>query len=869
VIASLIAAAAIAQVERNRLRSERALVSGYAKDHARYLEGYIEQTLSATYALAALVRVSNGLIPNFEQVAAQMLPFYPGASELVVSVGGTIRNIAPLQGNEKAIGLDLLNFPPQKDEASITRDSGKLTLAGPLALVQGGLALAGRLPVFLDDSKGNRSFWGFTEVVMRLPEALTPAQLSRLVARGYAYRLWRTDPQGRQQIIDESSALALIDPAEHILQLPNGNWTLSVAPVKGWGDPRGLLLNAALGLMFALLLAYLAKLLTDLRMRGAQLEALVFQRTASIDASKEELKRTLNASKRAEKASRMSKTRLSVTLHATQIAIWDWDIKRDRWYASRMYFSQLGYTPEPGQPDRNVWVERVHPEDRARVRAAIDSTLAGTASSYEYDARILHANGTYRWMSVRGRIVNRDDKGVPTRMLGVRLDISEQREAAERIRHLALFDSLTDLPNRTLLNERMTAAIEAAAQGQQALAVLVLNIDKFKNINDMFGRGMGDDLLVEFARRMKSVAGEADILARTGGDEFVMVMPDTDVNRAAHAAQQLLESLSGQYRTEQLELVVTCSIGIALYPSDGTDVDTLIKCADMALHRAKHDGRNHYVFFAVEMQVRSARNLVLENALRRAIERSELHLHYQPQISLSDGHITGAEALLRWSHPDLGNVSPAEFIPIAEDSGQILQIGTWVLRNAAAQLRAWLDHGLQPLTMAVNLSSVQFRHPNLPELIRQILEEARLPAHYLELELTERVAMGDPVGAIAVMDKLHQLGVRMSLDDFGTGYSSLNYLKRFRTYKLKIDQSFTSGVTEDPEDQGIVCAIVNLAQSLGLQTIAEGVETAGQLAFLRAKGCHEAQGYYFSKPVPAEQFEALARDTDKCSQWLN
>jgi EAL domain-containing protein (putative c-di-GMP-specific phosphodiesterase class I) len=285
------------------------------------------------------------------------------------------------------------------------------------------------------------------------------------------------------------------------------------------------------------------------------------------------------------------------------------------------------------------------------------------------------------------------------------------------------------------------------------------------------------------------------------------------------------------------------------------------------MHRAKEDGRNRYVFFTAEMQAISARKLLVENALRNALERSELQVYYQPQVSLAHGQISGAEALLRWTHPDLGAVPPSEFIAVAEDSGQILQIGTWVLRSAVNQLKVWLDSGLPPMTMAVNLSSVQFRHPNLPELVRQILAEANIPPHYLELELTERVAMGDPLGVIAVMNNLHQLGVRMSIDDFGTGYSSLNYLKRFRAYKLKIDQSFVSGVTEDLEDKGIVCAIINLADSLGLRTTAEGVETAEQLAFLRAQGCNEAQGYYFSKPLPADGFEALVRDKGTRAFW--
>ena len=923
-------------MERARLQHERTLVQGYARDHAQHLEVYVDRALSATYALAALVRVSNGSIPHFDQVAEQMLPHYPGVSEL-------------------------------KAEAGVTPTSGKLTLTGPLEPVPGGgLVLTGSLPVFLDDGHGQSSFWGFTEVVMRLPEALAMAQLSELEERGYLYRLWRLDPHNRQQVIAASLHAVPIDPVEQTLQVPNGAWTLSIAPAKGWGDPVGLAGKISSGVSFALLLAYLAKVLADLQARRQQLEALVVQRTAGIVASKNHLKATLDAipdmvwlkdthgaylscnaqaerflgkreadvvgrtdydffdhkladffgandrkamaankpraneewlayadgsyrglfetiktpmrnsegsvigvlgiarditeRKRAERAAKRTETRLGVTLDAAKIAIWDWDIKRDRWRASRIYFTNLGYEPQSGQPDHDVWLERVHPEDRPKVASTIGAVLAGRSSVYEYEARLRHADGSYRWTSARGKVVKRDKRGVATRMLGVRIDITEQKEAEERIRRLAHFDALTGLPNRTLLNDRMTYAIALAARKQEPMAVLVLDVDKFKTINDTFGHRIGDEVLMEVARRTRSLAREDDTVARIGGDEFVVVLPGADVNRAAHTAQQLLESLSAQYRTEQLELVVTPSIGIAMYPSDGLDFEALLKCADTAMHRAKNDGRNHYVFFTAEMQITSARSLLLENALRRATERSELRLHYQPQISLSDGRIIGAEALLRWQHPDLGSVPPAEFIPIAEDSGQILQIGAWVLRSAVAQLRSWLDAGLAPMTMAVNLSVVQFRHPNLPALIKQILEEARLPPEYLELELTERVAMGDPLGAIAMMSTLHQLGIRMSIDDFGTGYSSLNYLKRFRAYKLKIDQSFTSGLTTDPEDQGIVGAIINLAGSLGLQTIAEGVETAGQLAFLTSHGCKQAQGYYFSRPLPADEFEVLLRD---------
>ncbi len=323
----------------------------------------------------------------------------------------------------------------------------------------------------------------------------------------------------------------------------------------------------------------------------------------------------------------------------------------------------------------------------------------------------------------------------------------------------------------------------------------------------------------------------------------------------------MIAAVAQPCQIEQNELTSTVSIGIALYPNDGHDFETLSKNADAAMYRVKQASRNDFRFFTQDMQVHSARTLQLINALRHALSRNEFELYFQPQIALQDGHMVGAEALLRWHHPELGMISPVEFIPIAEDSGQILAIGEWVLRTAVRQLRQWLDAGLRPMVMAVNLSAVQFRHPNLIDMVTRILDEAALPPEYLELELTEATAMEDPLGAIAVMNQLDERGVRMSIDDFGTGYSSLSYLKKFKVYKLKIDQSFVRDISDDPDDKAIVTAIINLASSLGMHTIAEGVETASQLTFLRLQGCDEVQGYYFSRPLPKDQFEAFVRNS--------
>ena len=454
----------------------------------------------------------------------------------------------------------------------------------------------------------------------------------------------------------------------------------------------------------------------------------------------------------------------------------------------------------------------------------------------------------------------RGDDGQVTHYLSIKENITEKKAAEERIQQLAYFDQLTGLPNHNLLIDRFKASLGVSQRSKEPMAVMILDLDHFKNINNSLGHSIGDLLLIEVAGRLKETIREEDTLSRLGGDEFILILPRTNDTEAGHLAQRLNEVVAKPFVIEGTELGSTLSIGISLFPHDGSDFETLLKNADTAMYRVKRATRNDFCFFTQEMQEHSTRALKLLNALRHALDRDELALHYQPQISLRDGRIIGAEALLRWTNPELGMVSPAEFIPIAEESGLIIPIGEWVLRTAVNQMKRWLDAGLPAMVIAVNLSVLQFRHPNLTSLISQILDESGLLPQYLELELTEAVAMDDPQGAIDVMDRLHGQGVRMSIDDFGTGYSSLSYLKKFMVSKLKIDQSFVRDITNDKDDKAIVVAVINLASSLGMYTIAEGVETAEQLAFLRLQGCNEVQGYYFSRPLPTDQFEAFVRN---------
>lgn len=453
----------------------------------------------------------------------------------------------------------------------------------------------------------------------------------------------------------------------------------------------------------------------------------------------------------------------------------------------------------------------------------------------------------------------RQSDGVITHYMAIKEDITDRKEAEASIHHLANFDILTGLPNRSKMDDHFKYTLSLSKRNNETFGVMFLDLDHFKDINDSLGHSIGDELLIELTKCIQSSLREEDTVSRMGGDEFVILLPNTDAQGAAQVAQKLLHAIMKPLYIKHHELRVTASIGIALYPEDGIDMDTLSKNADIAMYRAKHDGRNTYCFSTEEMQKKSARNLALGNALHHALERSELYVVYQPQLSISGTHIIGTESLLRWQHPEFGSVSPAEFIPIAEENGMILPISEWVLRTAIGQAKRWIDDGHSPMIMAVNISAVQFRHPNLPVLITDILQEVGLPPEYLEIELTEGTAMNNPQVAINTMNNLHERGIRMSIDDFGTGYSSLSYLKKFKVYKLKIDQSFVRDISTDPEDKAIVSAVINMARSLGLQTIAEGVETVEQLDYLRAQGCDEIQGYYYSKPISPEQFEAYAR----------
>jgi diguanylate cyclase (GGDEF)-like protein/PAS domain S-box-containing protein len=440
-------------------------------------------------------------------------------------------------------------------------------------------------------------------------------------------------------------------------------------------------------------------------------------------------------------------------------------------------------------------------------------------------------------------------QGIEAELIAAR-DITDRKVAEERIQYLALHDVLTGLPNRTLLQDRLAKALAAARRQKDKVALLFLDLDRFKDINDSLGHSVGDLLLQEVAERLKTWGREQDTVARLGGDEFLITVTDVkDVPDAAVAAERLMDAMTAEFVIQGHSLSIGCSIGISIFPEHGTDVETLIKNADAALYRAKEDGRNNFRFFADDMNAQVVERLTLENSLRLALGKKELFLVYQPQMDIGSGRIIGLEALLRWQHPQLGPVPPDKFIQIAENSGLIVPIGEWVLRTACSQARKWQDEGLPAVTMAVNVSAVQFRQEGFSDLIKRVLHETGLTPQYLELELTESLLLANAEVTLSVVHGLKAMGVTLAIDDFGTGYSNFGSLRQFGVTKLKIDRSFIQDVAAKPDDAAITTAIISMARSLNLKVIAEGVEDEAQMSFLRAHQCDEIQGYYFSKPL--------------------
>ena len=564
---------------------------------------------------------------------------------------------------------------------------------------------------------------------------------------------------------------------------------------------------------------------------------------------------------------RQSEQRLSTAQKIARLGSWDWDFDQETVYCSDQMAALCGLNPAAGRLSRDMFLHHVHPDEKEAVRDAVTRAMR-EKKPYRLEYRIQQMDGTTRILLEQTE-VEFDSSGTPVSMHGTVQDISERKESEEKIRFLAYYDSLTGLPNRQLFLKYVKQALFSAMRANSKVALFYIGVDRFKRINESLGHNAGNILLKMIATCLADSVRRSDIfgksvlskepelgLSRLTGDEFSILLTGTlEEGSVSRVALRILEMLQNPFPLDNQEINISCSIGISVFPGDSEEVETLLKNAAVAMSYAKQEGGNSVKFFAPAMNDRAAERLNLEIDLKKALEREEFVLFYQPQVELRTGKITGLEALIRWRHPDRGLLAPVTFIPVAEESGLILPLGAWVLHEACRQAGVWQRAGLAPLRIAVNISSKQFHQDGLVDMVQQALLASGLSPSMLELELTESCIMQDIEATIITLVRLKEVGVNLSVDDFGTGYSSMNYLKRFPLDTLKIDRSFVTDITRDPNDASIITAIIALAGGLGLKTIAEGVETEEQLQFLRQLCCDELQGFFISKPLPVDEVE--------------
>ncbi|MEG4574940.1 EAL domain-containing protein [Microcoleus sp. N3A4] len=559
-----------------------------------------------------------------------------------------------------------------------------------------------------------------------------------------------------------------------------------------------------------------------------------------------------------EEKLRKSEERFHLLTRATNDAVWDFDLLKNEYWLSKEFEKVFGYKLNETQTiELESWWLNIHPEERERVMLSFKETMNSDAQCWSEEYSFHRASGGYVFVLDRGYII-RDESGKAVRAIGTMMDITQRKQAEEIIRYQAVYDQLTGLPNRILFNEQLQASLKKAKITKKMLAVMFLDLDRFKKINDTLGHAAGDRLLEGFAGRISDTLRSTDTVARWGGDEFTVLLPDINcLEDAVKTAQRILDNLKPAFKLEGQPFHVSSSIGIALYPNDGEDAETLVKNSDVALYRAKEMGRNNYQLYTSTINPQGSHLLTLENRLHEALEQGEFEVFYQPKVNITTWQIQGMEALLRWQHPELGLVDPATFIPIAEENGLIVPIGEWVLETACTQNKAWQD-ALQPdLRVAVHFSARQFQQFNLVQMVANCLEKTGLAPQYLELEITETTAMQDVDYTTKVLRELQNMGVQIALDGFGTGYCSLNYLKKFPLNILKIDKSFVSELTTDPCERAIANAVATLGRDLKLTVVAEGVETQEQLECLRELHCQEIQGDYFSSALSANDASKL------------
>lgn len=780
--------------------------------------------------------------------------------------------LEPLAGNELALGLDARANPEIARTMARAAETGQATVSDLIHLAQDPTpqpSFQFVIPVYGPHGE----LVGDTAVVIRGRELVqgTLNAAGLLKDSGVSLAVYAGDKPVLSKLVfahDGAGGKAGRDPlarwlapqysgqSAQVFNVGGRPWLVhaSAVPRPFLPDHIGSVSLLAGGVLFTLLLTFYVQGTAE---RARKIQQLVRDRTADLKRTNLRLVEDVIARRRTERALQQSEQRFRQLVAMSSDWYWEQDEQFRFTSITGRFTEKAGVAIERllGKA-RWEWVPGLAHSDEGRAHIALVEAHK-PFQGFEYQA--LDDNGDTRWFSISGQPVF-DEEGRFAGYRGTGSDITERKLTEQRVYHVAQHDVLTGLPNRSLLQDRLGQAIAWATRSGHPVWVMMIDLDRFKFVNDSMGHKAGDVLLVTVAARLRASLRDSDTVARLSGDEFVVILSEhADQPLTTDIVQRVMDSVARPVMLGTKEFMVTCSIGVAVYPSEGTPADSLIEHADIAMYRAKKLGRNNYQFYTPAMNEESLERVRIEGALRNAVDRGEFVLHYQPQVDLASGQIVGMEALVRWNHPELGMVPPGRFIPVAEETGLIVQIGAWVMRTAAAQNKAWQDAGFGRLRVAVNLSARQFGDPGLIEGIESVLADTGLDPECLEIELTESLFMSEATAAVELLHRMKSIGVNLSIDDFGTGYSSLSYLSRFPIDVLKIDRSFVADITHDANDAAIVTSIIALAHNLKLSVIAEGVETAEQLDYLRSQGCDEMQGYYFSRPLAAEDFEQLLR----------
>lgn len=575
-------------------------------------------------------------------------------------------------------------------------------------------------------------------------------------------------------------------------------------------------------------------------------------------ATDEELRAQYDELLSSEEALRNSEERYRLALDGSNDAIWEWDLETFEFFASDKWYDITGYNSTSILNYDRLTKYIIHPEDVEKTINKLQDHLCGKNDFLKAEFRIRMANDCYKWIYCRGKALKSTD-GKPKKIAGSITDITSRKLSEEKMRHMAYFDSLTDLPNRAMFMKSLKVELGKATTEGAKGAVLFIDLDNFKNINDTLGHDYGDKLLIELSQKLNLLKRDKDIICRFSGDEFLILHPFHDNEELITYAEELMDIFNGALQVQEKQIHITASVGISLYPVHGTDANSLLKNADTAMYKAKDSGKGTYAFYDTEMYMALQRKANIEEILRTAIEKNEFTLLYQPQYNISDGSICGFEALLRLNCKELGFISPAEFIPIAEETGYIVEIGSWVLTSACLQAAHWRSKGLNFACIGVNISSIQIHQPGFVAMVKEVIAETGITPESLELEITETVLMKSLDSNIEILKDLRDMGIRIALDDFGTGYSSLNYLRKIPITTLKVDKSFIDNLCSSTKEKAIIESIIEMAHHMDLKVVAEGVETAEQLHILNDKYCDKVQGYLFSKPLPAIDAENLIK----------